>query len=191
MFFVTSPVMAGDAYDGEFFGYKLGEKYPVTDKTQKFVSFLGLWEIVPEHPVKPDEMKKALVLATAKTFTIVAIQTATKFDTKKEAEAFINRYLDLLLTRYNKGKIRPISRHYREVDRLKLELSKKYLLEIGYYGLDERKPKHKVYISLRACCTLTKTFKALTRKEIDNYLGGRSTERLKSARKKGLLKGLE
>ena len=186
---LTSPATAGDAYDGEFFGYKLGDKYPVTDATQmRLTVFGGSVEIITEHPEKPDEMKEVWIVASVKTFTIGNIFSITEFDTKKEAEAFIKKYKDLLDTRYSKGKkVRTIY----DFERLNIELSDKYLLIIVLHESNKRRLKNKVHIGLGLCCGEEKKIDELAKKEFDQLVKEGKAERLKSARKRGLLKGLE
>ena len=186
---LTSPATASDAYDGELFGYKLGDKYPVTDATQgRFRRIFQNVEIITEHPEKLDEMKEVWIIASVKTFTIGNIFSITEFDTKKEAEAFIKKYKDLLDTRYSKGKkVRTIY----DFERLNIELSDKYYLRIMFYDPDKRQPKYKVHIGLEDCCAKEKEIDALMYREFDQLVKEGKAQRLKSARKRGLLKGLE
>ena len=185
---LTSPATAGDAYDGEFFGYKLGDKYPLTDATQGHFSIMGGVEIITEHPEKPDEMKEVWIVASVKTLTIVNIFSITEFDTKKEAEAFIKKYKDLLDTRYSKGK--KVKTIY-DFERLTIDLSDKYRLLIALHEANKRRPKNKVHIGLGLCCGKEKKFDILAKKEFDQLVKEGKAQRLKSARKRGLLKGLE
>ncbi len=185
---LTSPATAGDAYDGELFGYKLGDKYPLTDATQGHFTIWANAEIITEHPEKPDEMKEVQIVASVMTFTIANIYSVTEFDTKKEAEAFIKKYKDLLDTRYSKGKKIETSFDYQ---RLKIELSDKYYLRIIFYDPDKRQPKYTVHIGLKFCCAKEKEISALLAKEFHQLVKEGKAQRLKSARKRGLLKGLE
>jgi len=186
---LTSPATASDAYDGELFGYKLGDKYPVTDATQgRFRRIFQNVEIITEHPEKLDEMKEVWIVATVKTFTIGNIFSVSEFDTKKEAEAFIEKYKDLLDTRYSKGK--KIKTMY-DFERLTIELSDKYRLQISLLELDKTQPKIKVTIGLAFCCAKEKEIDALMYREFDQLVKEGKAQRLNSARKRGLLKGLE
>ena len=185
---LTSPATAGDAYDGELFGYKLGDKYPLTDATQGHFSIMGGVEIITEHPEKPDEMKEVWIVASVKTLTIGNIFSVTEFDTKKEAEAFIKKFKDLLDTRYSKGK--KIETRF-DYQRLRIEFSDKYRLRITFHDPNKRQPKYEVHIGLMLCCAKGKEFEALAEMELDQLVKEGKAQRLKSARKRGLLKGLE
>ena len=159
----TSPAMAGDAYDGELFGYKIGEKYPVTDETKGFFSIVGSWEIVTEHPVKPDEMKEVRIVASAKTFIIGNIFSVTEFDTEKEAKAFAEKYENLLEIRYIKGLKK---KSYLNPSRLRLELSGNYFLRVAVHNPDKRKPEFSVHIGLQSCCSKWEKLRPLFDKEL-------------------------
>ena len=180
--------MAGDAFDGEFFGYKVGEKYPLTDTTKGRLTIMGSAEILADHPEKPNEIGEVHIIATPMTFTIANIYSINKFDTKKEAEAFASKYADILDTRYSKGnKIESVL----DFQRLILELSNKYSLRIGFHEPDKHRPNYQVHIGLKWCCEKKKESAGLFDKEFDQLVKKGKDKRLKSARKKGLLKGLE
>ncbi len=78
-----------------------------------------------------------------------------------------------------------------DFERLTIELSDKYRLQISLLELDKTQPKIKVTIGLAFCCAKEMEIDALMYREFDQLVKEGKAQRLKSARKRGLLKGLE
>lgn len=85
--FSSTDTSAG-AESGEFFGYKIGDNYPINSNTSvKKKSSISdgrvssnILEIVTENPIKPKEIQEVRVSTTVQTFTIIDIFAYNKFD---------------------------------------------------------------------------------------------------------------
>lgn len=136
--------------DGELFGYKLGTRYPLTDKTQgRFYSALGQVMLLAEWPKKSDDFQRIELITTPKTLTIANIYGIAEFSNEAPAKAFATRYADLLSTVYA-DKCRVEEAFLGES--LKLLCGEQFELTVSYYRGGKyaggRKEKHKVHVGL-------------------------------------------
>lgn len=100
--FATSyPLTAGaDANDGEFMGYRLNQRYPVTATTEKGRSAGGNTQVVAENPVMPADIESVRINCTVSTCTIGFIEAITHFETEQAARDFATKYYQLLRAKY-------------------------------------------------------------------------------------------
>ena len=98
-----SPLIGfADATQGEFLGYKLDDRYPVTDKTRWQINIINgkTYIVIAENPVKPGDIGEVRLLTTMKSFTIFNIYSLTTFETVEAAETFASEYNRILRARY-------------------------------------------------------------------------------------------
>ena len=98
-----SPLIGfADATQGEFLGYKLDDRYPVTDKTRWQINIINgkTYIVIAENPVKPGDIGEVRLLTTMKSFTIFNIYSLTTLETVEAAETFASEYNDILRARY-------------------------------------------------------------------------------------------
>ena len=92
------------AENGEFLGYKIGAKSPITKTTKLFSSpFEEMswgYYIEAEKPTKPDDFGNVYLLVTQKSYTILAITASTFFTTEKNRTAFHDKYVRILSAQY-------------------------------------------------------------------------------------------
>ena len=120
------------AGNGELFGYKLGEKYPVDESTLGKSRGLVL-DIVAQKPVKPEEIGEVTVITTVKSYTIIEIHSDNRFASRKEAQVFAAKYAGIFVAKYPKAKLDFHSTEARELDAI---LNDKYHLLVLVYDLE-------------------------------------------------------
>ena len=96
---VIPGVVFGDANDGEFMGYRLGDVYPTAARSSE-VTTTGNLLIVAADPVKPANIDEVRLVATPKSGTIGYIAATSWHDTEEEARASGRRYAEALRTLY-------------------------------------------------------------------------------------------
>ena len=89
-----------DANEGEFMGYRLNDRYPVTEATQSGPSLSGNLIIIAEDPVMPADMGQVRLTTTLETRTIGFIEASQDFADEASARAFARKYYDLLHAKY-------------------------------------------------------------------------------------------
>jgi hypothetical protein len=95
-----------DARNGELFGYKIGDVYPVTESTiestmGQWNEFLTRFDVISENPQKPKNIGEVSVLITMKSYTILYIGSETKFDSYDKAKSFAIDCEKILIAKYN------------------------------------------------------------------------------------------
>ena len=92
-----------DARNGELFGYKIGDVYPITISTMGEIHQNGIksMTVYAETPKKPKDIGNVWIDVTRKSFTIVKIESRTKFDSYEKAKSCAYRYEELLIAKYN------------------------------------------------------------------------------------------
>jgi hypothetical protein len=96
---VPGAVMA-DAADGDFMGYRLGDRYQRSADMQQQTTATGNLLIVAADPVKPADIAVVTLLTTPESLTIGYIAAAQWFQTEEEARAMGRKYVDLLRAKY-------------------------------------------------------------------------------------------
>lgn len=134
------------ATDGDLFGYRLGAKYQLTEKTQGYFMLLGQAVLVAERPEMPADFKKVELIASPKTLTIANIYASAEFDDEAQAKEFELRYADLLDTLY--GKKCQKKKAYLD-EALKLVCAQKFELTVNHFKPDKADEKHKVHVGLK------------------------------------------
>lgn len=92
---------SGGAESGEFLGYRIGSRYPMTSSTK-----LSHWHeasayiLEAESPVKPTEFGPVYLVVTKKTYTILAITSSKDFPSRAQQLEFANKYLGVLSAQY-------------------------------------------------------------------------------------------
>jgi hypothetical protein len=94
-------ILLADAAIGEFFGYKIGGRYPLTKSTRGRLNWTGdLWHLAAESPKKPEKMGEVTVTTTLRTQTIVSISSSTEFKSYEEARTFAIQFSEILKAQY-------------------------------------------------------------------------------------------
>jgi len=91
---------AADANDGEFMGYRLGDRYPLTAETRSGPSLSGNLVLIAQAPVKPADIGEVRLTTTVETYTIGFIEASQTFATENKARAFAKKYYELLHAKY-------------------------------------------------------------------------------------------
>ena len=95
-----------DAGKGELFGYRLGDKYPVTSKTviqygpSDFAPTTRVFIVTAERPVKPSEIGNVYLMVSRKSYTIIEIYAHTQFASETQKQAFAKKYAEILQAQY-------------------------------------------------------------------------------------------
>lgn len=90
-----------DATTGELFGYRIGDRYPVNDRTQRTYFWLGnTFTILAEKPVSSGEVGAIKIVTTPKSYTIGNIHSEREFESIEDANAFAARYASVLRAKY-------------------------------------------------------------------------------------------
>ena len=89
--------------EGDMFGYRLGDRYPVSATTHGRRGVTRGFELAAEKPTKPAGFKELGMVMTSKTYTIVNIYGTAQFASLARANAFAAKYRDLLTTLYGKS----------------------------------------------------------------------------------------
>jgi hypothetical protein len=136
---VSTGAMAGPL-EGELFGYRLGDKYPVGPQT-KFEAgdLIAAKLIVAENSEKPEGIGSVKLMVTPKTFTIFYIYADSEFPDEKTAKAFADDYAQLLSTKYGSKCVQ--RKTDPEWGPLALVCSKQYELSVRYFIAPERSPE--------------------------------------------------
>lgn len=94
---------SGDATTGTLFGYRIATPYPLTDATEivaRSAPPARLITLVADHPVKPDDIDRVLLIVTPVSHTILTIGVQMPFGDESSARAFAGKYLRLLSAKY-------------------------------------------------------------------------------------------
>lgn len=139
--------LAGPA-EGDFFGYRLGNTYPVTDSTKgNFMGLLGQAVVVAEKPDKSDDFMRVEVITTPKSFTIANIYGVAEVANEKEAKAMSIRYADLLQSLHG-STCTPDKAYLGEA--LKLLCGRgQYEMTVSHYSPNKNETKFKVHVGLK------------------------------------------
>lgn len=185
----TSAAFAGPI-EGEFFGYRIGSRYPVTDHTQGRLTAMGGLEILTEKPEKPADFQWVKIIATPKTFTIANIYGIAEFSDEKEAKSLATQYADLLSAAHG-DKCRPIKAYLGEG--LELLCGGQYELSVRYYASDKSEQKYKVHVGLKTDSESKngKRVQAQFKHEMEQLEAEAKAYRLDKAKKEQKLRGLE
>ena len=132
--------------EGELFGYRLGTKYPISDATRGYFSFMGQAVLNTEKPEMPAGFDRVEVITTPKSFTIANIYAKAEFEDEAKAKTFETKYADLLRTMYG-GKCSAIKAYLDEA--LKLGCSRSYELTVHRFKPDKPGEKHQVNVGLK------------------------------------------
>lgn len=95
-----APPAVADANSGEFMGYRLNQRYSMTERTQTGQSLSGNRIIIAESPVMPADMGEVRLTATVDTHTIGFIEASQSFATDAKAREFAKKYYTLLHAKY-------------------------------------------------------------------------------------------
>ena len=177
--------------EGDFLGYRLGSKYPITQETRGyFMGVTGSMVIMAERPEMPPEFVRVELIASPKTYTIINIFGVAEFAAEAAAKDFARQYAELL-NGLHRDKCRPMKAFLDET--LKLLCSLKYELSVSAYAPDKSDEKHKVHIGLRVDndSTLGKRMVAQFRQELTQVERDAETHRLEKARSEKKLKGIQ
>ena len=162
--------VGADASEGELFGYKLLDKYPITETTVGKLTWTGhFFEIKANNPVKPDDIDEVRVMVTLKSSTIIHIYSHTEFDAFKEAKDFVWRYAAILEAKYSQHDISPFTTDLN-FEVLNIHLQKNYWLYVGLFEAERDDKKHSVQIGLRPTGKLEKETELLGTKERDQRI---------------------
>ena len=97
----AAPVtVVADANDGEFMGYRLNERYAMTENTQSGPSLSGNLVLIAENPVMPADMGQVRLTTTLESRTIGFIEAAQNFADEAAAREFARKYYNLLHAKY-------------------------------------------------------------------------------------------
>jgi len=102
---VGSAPAAADANDGEFMGYRLNQRYKMTDRTRFGPSLGGNLLIVAERPVMPEDMGEVRLTTTLESHVIGFIEASQNFATDRDAREFARKYYKLLHAKYPEWQI--------------------------------------------------------------------------------------
>ncbi len=94
------PNSAADANDGEFMGYRLSDRYPLTANTRSGPSLSGNLLLLAENPVSPADIGEVRLTTTVASYTIGFIEASQTFATETEAREFAKKYYNLLHAKY-------------------------------------------------------------------------------------------
>ncbi|MFW2403227.1 MAG: hypothetical protein ACN4GT_00590 [Gammaproteobacteria bacterium] len=89
-----------DANDGEFMGYRLNDRYPMTEATRSGPSLSGNLVVIAENPVLPGDMGMVRLTTTLETHTIGFIEASQDFSDESAARDFARKYYNLLHAKY-------------------------------------------------------------------------------------------
>ena len=92
-------VALADAGQGEFMGYRLGERHPARPSNVE-VTTTGKLLIPAENPIKPADIVEVNLIATPESRTIGYIVATSWYATESEAREVARRYVDLLRAKY-------------------------------------------------------------------------------------------
>jgi len=92
-------VVVADASDGQFMGYELGTKYPVSPQEVEVLT-TGSLLIAAENPTKPVDIVQVNLITTPGSRTIGYIIAASWYATETEAREAGRRYVELLRAKY-------------------------------------------------------------------------------------------
>ena len=98
--------------EGDLFGYRLGDRYPVGEFTRGHYSGFSSMVVVAEKPV-PADFTRLEVITTVKTFTITNIYAIAEFADEEKAKAFESRQVKEWSALYG-GKCPPIEATIKE-----------------------------------------------------------------------------
>ncbi len=189
MYITATPVIAiADVLQGELFGYRLGDKYPVSDDTKgSQLFFNNTYELVAENPIKPEVIGEVRLITSMKSFTIVGIIAITEFENYREAKGFSLDYETFLKAKYPEEKLE----NNRPLDGLIIKLNDKYQLSTFVTQVDEsvpekyktdKKENEKLFFQVSLNFIDASEVKDLIEKEYKELL-------LEEAEKEGLTKG--
>ena len=86
-------------------GYRLDDRYPLSDATKTGPSLSGNLLLLAENPVKPDDVAEVRLTTTVETNTIGFIEASQSFDTEDAAREFAKKYYNLLHAKYPEWRI--------------------------------------------------------------------------------------
>jgi hypothetical protein len=168
---ILFPTLAdAGAESGEFFGYKIGNKYSVNKNTIVKKSNYGgivldyLFEIVTEDPINPKEIQEVSVSTTIQTFTIIEIFSRNKFDSHKKACDFADKYAAILRAKYPEA-----IDNNSNYKKLSVAFNKEYQLTVDMPAILNLL-SHIVEIKLEAIGSLSRKLHGLKNKEYDAVL---------------------
>lgn len=177
--------------EGDFFGYRLGTKYPVTDSTKGyFMAPMGSMVVYADNPEKPEEFKKVELITTPKTFTIANIYGVAEVTTEKEAKMMAARYADLLQSLHG-AKCRPEKAYLGEA--LKLLCGGQYEMTVSHYKPNKNEKNYKVHVGLKFSNDVEPGKKIMVqfKREMDELEKEGKKQRLEKAIKEQKLRGLQ
>jgi hypothetical protein len=156
-----------DASEGELFGYKLGDRYPVSELTQgRRLSVFrpALLELVAEHPVKAKDIDEVHLVTTLKSYTIASIFSVNTFDHREDAEIFAQQYAAILRAKYPEWQR---ERDSLGIGVLRLKLRGKFQLAVSLLVGTQNEPDENpsVQITLKYIDELEQDFNRLAEKE--------------------------
>jgi hypothetical protein len=97
---MSPATVIADANDGEFMGYRLNDRYAMTDQTQKGSSLSGNLVVIAENPVMPADMSEVRLTTTLESHTIGFIEASQNFADEATAREFARKYYNLLHAKY-------------------------------------------------------------------------------------------
>jgi hypothetical protein len=176
--------------EGELFGYRLGDRYPVGDTTRGYFSFMGQAVLNAEKAEMPPGFSLVEVITTPKTFTIANIYAKAEFEEESNAKEFEAKYANLLRTMYG-AKCTGMKAYLQEA--LKLRCSKSYELTVHRFKPDKGSEKHQVHVGLKFDneSPTGKRILALFKTELDQLDSEAKRNRLDKALREQGLKGLQ
>ncbi len=102
----SAPVtVIADANDGEFMGYRLNDRYLISEATRSGPSLSGNLVVIAENPLMPADMGMVRVTTTLETHTIGFIEASQDFSDESAARDFARKYYNLLHAKYPEWRI--------------------------------------------------------------------------------------
>ncbi len=176
--------------EGDFFGYRLGTKYPLSQSTKGYVDVMGGVVVLAEKPEMPNDFQHVELILTPKSNTIANIFAVAEFSDETKAKSFANRYADLLETMH--GSKCPAMRTFLD-ESLKRLCSNTFELTVAYYKPRQAKEKFKVHVGLKyeSSTTLGANILAQFKSEIKQLESEGKKQRLEKALEDPKMKGLQ
>jgi hypothetical protein len=141
---INAPIQA-NPLEGDLFGYRIGDRYPVSERTRGRPGVMGGLELLAEKPTMPVGVKEVRMMVTSKTHTIANIYGTAEFRSLPQAKAFTAKYADLLNTLYGKECTKEEA-YLRET--VKLLCSGKFILSLTTSTEGKQQQVHTVTVRL-------------------------------------------
>ena len=183
-------VASAGVIEGDFFGYRLGAKYPIGKTTKGYMDVMGGVVLIAEKPEMPSDFERVELIVTPKTFTIANIFAVAEYADEAKAKSLASRYADLLETLHG-SKCPPQIAYLGES--LKRLCGSIYELTVSHFKPSSSKERHKVYVGLKFenSTEAGKRVLAQFESEIKQLEAEGKRQRLERAIKEQKMKGLQ